>query len=588
MTIDNCKLQIDDATVGIAGRVVFLVDESSAMEGRVAEGTKSKGECVATGLNSLLKQLAAGPELDVALVGYRGDGQGGADVGCRWGGALAGETFVRSSRLAETPLRVEQRVRRIPGPGGIGVAHEQTVEFPVWYAPTLGETASPNAAYEYAAGLLSQSPPSSQPPLIVSILGELSQTSRLVEPVNAVWQLPLPGGAPLVFHAHLTSSGHVPPTLYPASEAHLPVGAVREVFQASSVLPEPMAAALRQSQVTVGPGARGMVYHAKMAELIGFLSLVKAYASAGWPGQSAAVPREAVPQQASPPEPNAQEPNPQQPAAQQPATSPAESSPALCLVVLLIDRSVEDPADPTARQLWARLQQQANELLGQIAKRGQGAIEAALVTCGSDDAGGPDVQIGFTGASAGGFFVPGGELPAAALRVEETTEHVSNGIGGLIELTRKRPIFVDLPPTRPASPQPAFEAVAQLVNDWCGRHPGGLVPPIVLHVTRGRAEGVELAQTLQHATLYHSVHTDVPHRTVAYANQPEGIEIPALQRLWEISSLLIGAEQLAAKRPAVTADSRGIVINGKFDLLPDGILSVIPAKPQSSTMNHIS
>ena len=97
-------------------------------------GTKSKAESIATALNSLLNQLVSVADLEVAVAGYRGDPNGGADVGCRWGGPLAGRRFVPTTALADAPLVVENRVRSLgvpdPGTGCPGQAGRDRARFP--------------------------------------------------------------------------------------------------------------------------------------------------------------------------------------------------------------------------------------------------------------------------------------------------------------------------------------------------------------------------------------------------------------------------------------------------------------------------
>ncbi len=102
----------------VGGRVVFLIDESEPLRECIAGGTKSKAESIATALNSLLNQLVGVADLEVAVAGYRGDPNGGADVGCRWGGPLAGRRFVPTTALADAPLVVENRVRRLGAADG--------------------------------------------------------------------------------------------------------------------------------------------------------------------------------------------------------------------------------------------------------------------------------------------------------------------------------------------------------------------------------------------------------------------------------------------------------------------------------------
>lgn len=555
------------AGAGAGGCAVFLIDESTAMDARVAEGTKSKADCLATALNSLLGQLSRA-DLDVAVVGYRGDGRGGIDVACRWQGPLQGRTFVPGSQLADAPMTVEHRVRKVPGPGGIGIAREDTVPFPVWYAPRLGEAASAAEAHAYCRELLAACRSSRKPPLVVSLVGELLPPGSLPAAVDGLRQMQFPGGPPLVFHAHLGSSARIPPTLYPSADGHLPPGEVREIFQCSSDLPDPLAAALREAGIAVNPGARGMIYNARMVDLIRFFGLVKTYAKYPPPVATAAS-------SATVAAPVSQVSD-RIPASPQAAVEP------LALIVLLLDRSVEDPSDQSKNKVWTRLQEHANELWGHIAECGQGRIETAVVCYGADAEGRTEVQTHFAGPLAGRTFVRDTELADGALRVEETSQQVSNGIGGLITVTRKRPIFVDLEPTAAAAVGPAMAAAGELVSQWCGRHPGSPLPPIVLHLTRGRPDPDELQQAADRlrqidaagrgVLLYHLVVTEAPHRSLAYPGQPSGIEDPVLLKLWELSSPLLAGERLAVEKPAVAVDSRGFVINGKFDLLSDGVL----------------
>jgi hypothetical protein len=179
-------------------------------------------------------------------------------------------------------------------------------------------------------------------------------------------------------------------------------------------------------------------------------------------------------------------------------------------------------------------------------------------------------------------------LNEAALRVDETREKVSNGIGGIIEVTRKKPIFCEPTPTTADATSAGLEAAAGLIASWRGQHPGG-VAPAVLHLTCGRIDPEVLegsvatilqspASGLQPPTLlYHLAVTPSPHRSLAYPGRPEGIEDPVLRKLWELSSPLLAAAAMAQQRPAVSSDARGIVINGKFDLLLDAMLAAMPS-----------
>ena len=476
-------------------------------------------------------------------------------------------------------------MRKIPHPSGYGVARQETVRFPIWYSPVLGSAASKPAAMETCRQMLlawlGSGGPLRKPPLVLSILGELEPGDGLAGAVRPIFEIQTPAGPPLVFHAHLGGPVRVPPTLYPSTDTHLPPGPVRELFPCASVLPELLAATLREVRVTVIRGARGLIYNAVMGDLIRFLSLVRTYAAYQPPAPQAA-PQIAAPETRQAPE------EPSAPPKTPPGPASAETA---ALMVFLLDRSVDEPGAGQENQVWARLQRQANEILADLARRGQGRIETALVCYGSDGAGGSDVQVGFAGTLAGPEFVHDTELAGGALREEEVCQQVSNGIGGLVSVTRRKPIFVDLEPTAAASPRAALEAVAQLVADWRAENPAAALGPIVLHLTRGRCDPGELAAGVEHlrqrgrpghdVLLYHLVLTESPHRSVAYPGEPSAIEAAGLRRMWELSSPLLGRRRLAARRPFVSAESRGLVINGRFDLLFEGIEEALAGQPGS-------
>lgn len=591
------------------GCIVLLVDESPALEARMAEGTRSKARSIATAVNSLLGRLAQGPPLDVALLGYRGRSDGAAVIGPRWSGPLEGRPFVSTTELAAAPLAVEQRVRRVPDPSRFGVARQETVPFPIWYSPVLGAAVAKPAAMEACRQALSawldSGGPVRYPPLVLSVIGDITPEDAIAASVRPLVEIPATAGPPLVFHAHLGGPARVPATLYPSTDTHLPPGAVRELYPCSSVLPELLSATLREVGVRVIRGARGLIYNAGMGDLIRFLSLANTYAAfAGRTATSPEKPQEVPDGLAIRPnvshdtrEPCARvatedsnEDTPSHAHAAAPADAPTAETAAL--LVMLLDRSADQPGAARTTRAWTRLQQHANEILAELARRGRGRIDAALVCYGSNGQDGPDVQVGFAGTLAGPQSVRDTELAAGALREEEVSEQVSNGIGGLVSVTRHRPVFVDLEPTGVGSLRAALEAVARLVTDWRTENPAAPVGPIVLHLTRGRVEPGELAAGVEHLrqcggpgpepSLYHLVATESPHRSLAYPGDPSALDAE-LRVIWESTSPLLGRQGLAARRPSVSAQSRGLVVNGRFDLLLDAIDEALAGEPATAS-----
>jgi hypothetical protein len=568
------------------GCVVFLIDESAAMaavvDDVVASGqraVKTNAERVATAVNSLLGQLARGPDFDVAVVGYQTDAADQVHVGSRWGGSLAGRDFVGTGELAAAPLRMETRTRKMPAPDGIGPPREESVEFPVWYAPALGVKSPQIAAYQYCRDLLTrwaaESGPDVGAPLVIHITAGASGDGNPQRAVDELLQLSTPGGPPLVLMAHMAPSREAATLLYPSSHVYLTLGSARDLFRRVSPLPQHLVTALKDAKVPVNPAARGLIYNAKIIDVIRMFGLVSAHTK-DWPSKGAVV--EAAEEPVAGPAAEAAAPS-----ETEAAPSPGAAEKAM-LLVLLLDRSVEDPFSGNVKNPCAVLQEHANDLLQQIGKLPDGSVEAAIASYGLDAGGQVDVRAGFDGPLAGRTTVAQGELTAGAIRVDEVEEQISNGVGGLITVRRKKPIYFELEPTAAAPTAEAFAAVARVVADWCGQHQAASLAPVVLHLTRGRAEPAEIEQAtgqLHEITaaspvvLYHLVATETPHKSLAYPDTLDEMAEPSLQKLWELSSPLLGRQRLAAENPAIKPESRGIVVNGRFDRFLDEIKHVL-------------
>ena len=546
-----------------AGTIVVLIDESSEMAAPIAGGTKSKAESVATAVNSMLNQLAPGPDVRLMIVGYGGGSEPLPPAELRWGGPLAGRTLVDASELPASPLRVEQRVRRIPGAGGVGVARQETIQFPIWYVPGQSGSGGFGAAVEFVAQCLAESgsDASGKPPLVIHICGKMPTPEELQSPVT---QTAL--DAFCCCHLHLGASERVPVTRYPSSNQHLPQGDIAALFQASSVLPGPMVDALQAAQVAVAPGARGFVHQAQMSDLIRFLMLGKAYATCEPPSFAAiGFTQPAV----------SHDPTPVAASADY-SSSTATNSNVRCnrlALIVMADRSQADPAS----SVWLRRQEQVNDILAQIANLADDKVDAGLIVYG-----GGTVETGFDGPLQHKRLVPNGELADGALRSEQVTEKVSNGIGGLVEIKRTRLLFLDREPTGPVqSLDAAIEALTDLIQQARSSREGSCVLPLVIHVTGGAfsveavASAASAVREMGDTLVYHTIVPEQPQPTVAYPADPSQITDPTVAALWHMTSLLAGADKIAAKRKTITQSSRGFVVAAKLDLLFDSIETML-------------
>jgi hypothetical protein len=545
-----------------AGCVVLLIDESAAMGARAAGAEQPLGLQTATAVNALLNQMASGPNVPIAVVGYHADAAGQPQVGGRWGGTFASRAFVPLQELLAVPLRVETRIRKLPT-GPMLPPREEPVAFPIWYQPQSGAAGPQIAAFEKVKSLVSDwlGTHPGAPALIVHVCAGASSDGS---PHQVVTELQALVENVLVFHAHLGTAANVPPTLYPANRAYLPIGSTRDTFDRASPLPAALIAHLKQVPLIINPGARGMIFNARLADLIRMLGLIKE-TTRNWPMSLDAAPIALadVPLHVSAEPPSLDIPAPE--------IEPVDSTPTgvddARLLVLLVDRSVADPFSGDPKNAFARLQERANDMLTKMALKPDTNLHVAVTIYGLDVVGLPEIRTGFDGALSGQSIVPATELAAGALRRESTLEEIPNGVGGLIEVPREKLTFLELEPTRACSPLPAFEAVKSLLDTWANDHASTTKPPVLLHLTRGGQGESDLREAVglaQGASVFHLVATEEPHPSLAYPTPDEEIEDPNVRLLAELSSPM--ADDFA-DNPAVKPGARGVVVNGKFDCL---------------------
>jgi hypothetical protein len=255
---------------------LFLVDQSSSMQEPFgAQPAKQKAEGVAEAINRLLQNIVlkcAKSEgvrdyFHVGIIGY------GAQVGPALGGALAGQPLVPVSSIAASPLRVEQRTRKVDG--GAGGLMEQSFKFPVWFEPAAsGRTPMCQAlvlARQYLEIFLARYP-NCYPPMVINITDGMSTDGDPRAAAGALQALASTDGNVLLFNAHL-SAKQASPVEFAAGEDGLPDNFARLLFRMSSTLPPKLLEAARADGFAVGPGARGFVFNADLVSIIRFLDI---------------------------------------------------------------------------------------------------------------------------------------------------------------------------------------------------------------------------------------------------------------------------------------------------------------------------
>ena len=187
---------------------LFLVDQSSSMlEPFGGNPEKSKAQGVADAINRLLQNLVLKcaksdgirDYFHVGVIGY------GGRAAPAFPGKLAGRGLVPVGEIANNPVRVEQRTRKVDdGAGGI---MEQKFKFPIWFEPVTQGKTPMCQALQMAQTLLKEflgRYPQCYPPLVIN-LTDGEATDGKPEPAAAIIRgLTSADGNVLLFNVHLS------------------------------------------------------------------------------------------------------------------------------------------------------------------------------------------------------------------------------------------------------------------------------------------------------------------------------------------------------------------------------------------------
>jgi hypothetical protein len=255
---------------------LFLIDQSSSMaEPFGLQPDKPKAQGVADGINRLLQNLvlkcARGDGVrdyfHVGVIGY------GGPVEWALGGKLAGQKLVPISQVADNPLRVEQRIRKVDDSAG-GLV-DQRFRLPIWFEARAGGrtpmcqaiTEATQAVTEFIGKF-----PNSFPPLVINISDGKATDGNPEMTAYSVRNLATADGNVLFFNAHL-SSKDARPVEYLSREADLPDSEARMLFRMSSALPPKLREAAKGEGFTVDDQARGFIFNADLVSVLRFLDI---------------------------------------------------------------------------------------------------------------------------------------------------------------------------------------------------------------------------------------------------------------------------------------------------------------------------
>ncbi len=254
----------------------FLIDQSGSMDDPWGvDSGKRKCDAVSDAINRLLSTLvlrcAKGEDVrdyfQIGVVGYGGAIRSG------FSGRLANRQFVPISEVADNPLRVEQRVRKMDdGSGGLVDA---AVRFPVWFEPYANGNTPMTAAIEEARRAVQSwcdLYPLSYPPAIINISDGEPTDGSPIAASDSLKQVGTNDGKSLFFNIHISGSAKRP-IEFPDSQMGLPDEFAQRLFEMSSILPPRLVDEARREGFVASERSRGFAFNADLRSLVQFLDI---------------------------------------------------------------------------------------------------------------------------------------------------------------------------------------------------------------------------------------------------------------------------------------------------------------------------
>jgi serine/threonine protein kinase len=252
------------------GCVVFLIDQSHSMAMQWGASGRSAADVIADMVNRSLNLLvgenvakAGSCPYDIGLVGY------GSVPESAFGGRLKGRLLVSLRSMAESPLRVEKRTRRVVAAGGR--PSSCPIQFPVWLNPRFGGGCSLSAGFEGIYPVLRrwvETHRKSPPPIVFNITAGNWVDETITSDVHDFLKLQTDEGGIVVFNLLIGKVGSRP-VVFPDTKDALGDIPGQYLFAISSKLPEPIRKRMRSSDQ-----ARCLVVNAGQEEVLTVLEAV--------------------------------------------------------------------------------------------------------------------------------------------------------------------------------------------------------------------------------------------------------------------------------------------------------------------------
>jgi len=255
---------------------LFLLDQSGSMTDKAGMSGYTKAQFLCDALNRVVVNLIARSSKSEGVRDYfhlGAIGYGGAGVGNALSGKLSQSIFHPISEFEAHPLRIEDRIQKIPD--GAGGLITQGIKFPVWIEPQAKGGTPMRKAIRLAAETVAawcDDHPRSYPPTILHVT-DGDPTDGDPEPMaEGLRQIGTDDGDLLLFNLHV-GGGQARPIRFPTRESEIADPYGQMLFRMSSDLPDPIAFAARERGYDVDAGAKGFFYNVEPIEIVEFFDI---------------------------------------------------------------------------------------------------------------------------------------------------------------------------------------------------------------------------------------------------------------------------------------------------------------------------
>jgi len=239
------------------------------------EIVKKKADGVADTMNKLLQELVlkCAKSEGIRDYFYIGVIEYGAQVGPAFGGTLSGKELIPISEVASSPARIEERKKKVDD--GAGGLVEQIVRFPIWFESAANGGTPMCQAMAQAQTILSNwlsQHPNSFPPTVINITDGESTDGDPTAIATGLKNLTSTDGNVLLLNVHLSSQPSAP-IVFPDSETGLVDQYAQLLYKISSILPDHLRDAARESGYSVSENTRGFAFNVDLVAFINFLNI---------------------------------------------------------------------------------------------------------------------------------------------------------------------------------------------------------------------------------------------------------------------------------------------------------------------------